>query len=171
MIATAERTSQNKTHFDDFLAAYQEKHLSEVLPAYRLNLVTAVIGSISDVRFFEGLLDVYQDTGDVIYDCDLLEYGNIEFFYKNKQDLMLLAGHMADEVGQESVAMYLHNTMGFKCSLEGIQCVIERKDVPTVNDIINDDEESFYNVSEWLSRSAVMFLMDEVLNHSRSSGR
>ena len=130
-------------------------------------LLICVVEDLADKESFDYLFEVYKDTGDIISGAELFSNGCIGFFHKNKKEVMVLAQELASEVNEPSIANYLHNTMDSLCSLNGIQLVLDNEKEPSANDIINDEEEAFYIVSEWLSRATIMNFMDKLSEHQR----
>ena len=150
-----------KAELSDFMSAYKKGYLHEG-EVQHLELMSSVEAELEDTLVFSSLFENYKETDDVIMDGACFTSGNIEFFYKNKKHMLVFANSLADEVNAKSVATYLHNTMESECSIEGIQRVLKSDKMPSAKELINDDDECFYIVSEWLGRMALIRFMDKL---------
>lgn len=156
---------QNNIHDLSFLAfgeALASGKVNNVDTVLDLDLIRNITNELSPIHDIEYLVEVYTDTQDIYCGSEYTTNGCIEFFINNKESLVALASHLANEVNSQSPAHYLHNTMETVCDLNKISNVLANGDKAHQND---PDDESLYAVSEWLFRSALMQLMDAYTDH------
>lgn len=150
---------KNIVSFLEFGELLSKGRLNSVDTVLDPELIGNLIKELSDEHDIEHLVEVYTDTQDIYCGSEYTVNGCIDFFSKNKENLVMLASHLANEVNDQSPAHYLCNTMETACDIDNIKKVLASGDKAYIN---NDDpdDESIYVVSEWLFRAALMRLMD-----------
>lgn len=148
--------------FGELLSKGRLKNVDTILDP---KLIGNLIGELSGKHDIEYLVEVYADTHDVYCGSDYTVNGCINFFSKNRESLVMLASHLANEVNSQSPAHYLYNTMEYDCDIVNIKKVLANGDKADIND---PDDESLYIVSEWLFRAALMQIMDSYIEAANS---
>ena len=162
MIADTSAIAITKQYLSDFLSTYKKGHLND---SHLLKLMIAVTDAIENFDLFSELFEEYKDNGYIEDSSELLTGGNISFYYKNKEIVMSFLQLLVSEADDSSVDVYLYNTMDNNCSLEGIHRVLNTVEMPSDQEIIDDNDECFYMISEWLSYKAITRLMDKVFEY------
>lgn len=146
--------STNKnTGFLDFTAFAASKAYAD---HKHHQLFSRLAAALSDEVDFDYIYDVYRDTGDIYSSAQYFEQGCISFFIENKGSLLEIADELAKEVGMNSTVSYLHCTMEEDCEIENVRKIV-LEDVAVSDADISDE---LYVVAEWLTRYAIITLMD-----------